>query len=486
MTRLAYLRALCLAAPTVALFALLPATASANWSIQPSVLPSAIIVSSSCPATDTCVQVNTTGRVAYTTNSGTSWTLSANTIAGVPRALDCPSTSLCFVTSSNGNIYRSVNLGASWTTSFTDTPALYGLDCPSTSVCYAGSGSGDIIKTVNGGTSWTGPFSTTGAILYSFSCPSTTVCYAIGAAGDIYKKNSANDTWPQVATSAQISDVISPYSTGLSCPSLLVCFVGGTDGTIARTTNGGGSWGNVTTGTTPDIYAIACASELRCIAVGVANRSSYTENGGTTWDSTRNTGSAAAMYSVTWAGAGAAFAGDAIGKPYRFAAPSPPDADVDVSETLNPGGLSFIDATPANVTFPNTALTNANQMVNAAQPITIADATGSGSGWSISVTSTTFTTGSRTLDNDATNVVAAPTIACKAATTCTPAVNAVTYPLTLPAAGVAPPALKLYNAAVGSGLGAQTITPTWRLTVPATTYAGTYTSTWTYTLTSGP
>lgn len=486
MTQLPRLRALWLAVLTVAMLAGLPAAANAAWSAQTPVMVGGIIVSVSCPTSTTCVQVHTNGSSASTINGGSTWTLSGASVAGVPRALDCPSTTLCFVTSSNGDVYKSVNLGASWTTSFAGTPALYGQDCPSTLVCYAASGSGDVIKTVDGGANWTGPYAVAVPILYSISCPSTTVCYAIGAAGDIYKKNAANDTWSQVATSAQISDVISPYSSGLSCPSLLICFVGGTDGTIARTTNGGTNWTDLTSGTTPDIYAMSCASVTRCIAVGVANRSTFTDDGGATWTSALNTGSAAAMYAVGWGGTGAAYAADAIGDPYKFGAPQPPDADIAVSETLNPGTLSFIDSTPGNVTFPGTALSNADQTVTATQPITVADATGSGSGWSVAVTSTTFTTGSRTLSNNATTVLAAPSLACKAATTCTLATNAVTFPFTLPAAAVAPTAQKLFNAAVDTGLGAQTFTPTWRLAIPATTYAGTYTSTWTFTLSSGP
>jgi hypothetical protein len=35
-------------------------------------------------------------------------------------------------------------------------------------------------------------------------------------------------------------------------------------------------------------------------------------------------------------------------------------------------------------------------------------------------------------------------------------------------------------------MGNQTVTPTWKLAVPASTFAGTYTSTWTLSLTSGP
>lgn len=475
------------AALLLALLALLPAVAQAAWTGQTSTLTAVIITATSCPTSDTCVQINTSGKVQYTQNGGATWNASpATALSGTTYGMDCPSTTLCFATAVNGNIYKSINLGVSWTTVSTGTPALYGISCPSTMICYAVSGTGAVRKTTDGGGTWpVGSTQTAGAGMFSVSCPSTTVCYSATAAGAVYKKQAANDTWSQVATAAQISDVISPYTQTVSCPSLLVCFVGGTDGTISKTSNGGANWGAVTSGgTTPDIYALSCASETRCIAVGVANQSSFTDNG-TTW-STATTGSAAAMYSITWAGPGAAFAGDAIGKPYLYSAPQPPDGDVDVSETLNPGSLSFIDGTPGNVTFPSTALTNANQTVTATQPITVADATGSGSGWSIDVTSTTFTTGTRTLANNATIVQGTPSIACKASTTCTPATNSVTYPFSLPAGGTAPPAAKLYNAAVDTGLGAQTITPTWRLTVPATAYTGTYTSTWTYTLTAGP
>ena len=44
----------------------------------------------------------------------------------------------------------------------------------------------------------------------------------------------------------------------------------------------------------------------------------------------------------------------------------------------------------------------------------------------------------------------------------------------------------MYNAAANTGLGNQTVTPTWRLAVPANTFAGTYASTWTISLVSGP
>ena len=120
------------------------------------------------------------------------------------------------------------------------------------------------------------------------------------------------------------------------------------------------------------------------------------------------------------------------------------------------------------------------------QALDVADATGSGAGWDITATSTTFTTGSVTLSTTATTVQSAPTRACDAGSTCTLATNSVSYPYTLPAGASAPTATKVFNAAVNTGQGDQTATVTWQLAIPSSTAAGTYTSTWTLSLVSGP
>ncbi len=66
------------------------------------------------------------------------------------------------------------------------------------------------------------------------------------------------------------------------------------------------------------------------------------------------------------------------------------------------------------------------------------------------------------------------------------ATNSVTFPYVVPAGSTAPTATKLYNAAASTGVGNQTVTPTFKLSVPASTYAGSYSSAWTLTLASGP
>ena len=119
----------------------------------------------------------------------------------------------------------------------------------------------------------------------------------------------------------------------------------------------------------------------------------------------------------------------------------------------------------------------------------VGDATGSGTGWNITATSTTFTTGgatSHTLPTSAVTVQSAPSVSCDAGATCTAASSNVSFPYTLPAGATAPTATKIHNATTNTGMGNQTVVATMRVVIPANTYAGSYTSTWTYSLVSGP
>src|SRR5205823_10737382 len=125
-------------------------------------------------------------------------------------------------------------------------------------------------------------------------------------------------------------------------------------------------------------------------------------------------------------------------------------------------------------------------VATATQPFDVGDATGSGSGWNITATSTSFTAGTHSLAPTAVTVPAVATVACDSGASCTTATNAVSYPYTLPAAATAPTATKIFSAAANTGLGNQTVTLVFQLAIPASAFAGSYSSTWTYTLVSGP
>ena len=158
-------------------------------------------------------------------------------------------------------------------------------------------------------------------------------------------------------------------------------------------------------------------------------------------------------------------------------------ANTSGTATITAGTLAI--TTPATVTFAATLNAN-DQTVNATQALDVLDGTGAAAGWKITATSTTFTSGANTLPTSAVTVQSTPTNSCDASTTCTLATNAVAFPYTLPAAAVAPAATSMYNAAIGTGMGAQTPTATVRLAIPASTKAGVYTSTWTYSIVTGP
>lgn len=159
------------------------------------------------------------------------------------------------------------------------------------------------------------------------------------------------------------------------------------------------------------------------------------------------------------------------------------------TQTVSAGTLAFVSA-PGNPSLSAITLNGTNQTASGTLPMDIGDNTGSGAGWDVTATSTTFTNGSTTspesLSTTGTTVQGAPTNACDSGVTCTLATNTITYPYTLPAASTAPTATKIYNAGTNTGMADQTVTPTFKVAIPANTYAGTYTSTWTISLVSGP
>jgi hypothetical protein len=135
------------------------------------------------------------------------------------------------------------------------------------------------------------------------------------------------------------------------------------------------------------------------------------------------------------------------------------------------------------------------------QSYLVNDATGSGAGWHVTVSATTFTTGSVTLANAGTfsttgsstsiSAVTAPTPACSASATCTLPTNTTTYPVAITTAASSPTAVTVYDTSAATGLGSITvgigaIPVGWWVTLPAKTLAGTYTSTVTLEIISAP
>jgi large repetitive protein len=139
--------------------------------------------------------------------------------------------------------------------------------------------------------------------------------------------------------------------------------------------------------------------------------------------------------------------------------------------------------------------------VSADQQLTVSDGTGTGAGWNATVSATTLTNGTHTLPNTGTLVftgsllspsaTTAPSATCVA--TCTLPTDTTTYPVAITTAATSPTAIKVYDTAVGTGLGSMTIgghgatSPIgWWVNVPANAFNGAYTTTVTLAVSTGP
>jgi hypothetical protein len=147
------------------------------------------------------------------------------------------------------------------------------------------------------------------------------------------------------------------------------------------------------------------------------------------------------------------------------------------------GALSLSHGASASVTD---TLDGSDQSVGFSLPLTLVDARGTGAGWNLTITSTTFGDGSGHNLATSAGSISAVASSCNSGGSCTNPTNASTYPLTVPAASTAPAAVKFFNAAAATGLGRFTITPTLNVLIPGNAYAGSYSSTLTVAAVSGP
>jgi hypothetical protein len=134
---------------------------------------------------------------------------------------------------------------------------------------------------------------------------------------------------------------------------------------------------------------------------------------------------------------------------------------------------------PASASITDT-LDGTDQTATYAPILGVADARGTGAGWNLQISATTFSDGAtHTL---AQGQVASVSQACKAGSTCTVATSSgIAYPLT-----IGTTATRFFSAALNTGLGKVDVTPTINVAIPGNAYAGTYTSTVTLAIAVGP
>jgi hypothetical protein len=161
-------------------------------------------------------------------------------------------------------------------------------------------------------------------------------------------------------------------------------------------------------------------------------------------------------------------------------------AEADLTLRLRLRGKGSVSVSHGTVPKLTDTLDGADHVLSYSIPLNVTDARGSGAGWNVSVTSTTFTDAAGATLPDRASTITAVSETCQGVGACTEPVSSSTYPLPLPAAATAPAGVVLFDAAAGTGMGAFTLTPSIDVTVPGSSYAGRYRSTVTITAAAGP
>lgn len=467
-----------------------PAARATTWSAETSPTTSSLF-GVSCPDASDCWAVggsSVAGKIIHTSNGAASTpTWSAQTPPANASAqyndVDCVNASDCWAVGSVYNvaplIAATTNGGSTWTTQSPPGPvtvALQGLSCANASHCVAVGGLvgtiPTIIATTNGGSTWTTqtPPTTTHTQLNDVDCPSATVCFAVGGssgAATIIATTNGGATWTTQTPPA--SDDVALNS--IDCPSASVCFAVGNaisgTGEIVATTNGGANWSYQSDGTSQALNDVSCWDTTDCVAVGASGTIVGTSNG-TGW-SWQTSGTSTTLYNVDVSSKASGKAVGASGTILGYTG-------------CASGGLSFTP--PASLSWPSTTLNGRDQSISTPLTLSPSDQTGSGAGWNLTATSTTFTSGGHTLPTTASQITAAS--ASSLSGTCSLPVNQIAYPVTIPAAASSPTPVKVFDAAASTGAGPSTVALTANLNVPGNARVGTYTSTWTLTLASGP
>jgi len=171
--------------------------------------------------------------------------------------------------------------------------------------------------------------------------------------------------------------------------------------------------------------------------------------------------------------------------------------------TFSGGSLTLTSPTALAWTATNNGLNQSLvDTTTAQQSYVVNDATGSGAGWNVTVSATTFTNGTVSLPNAGTfstngSITSAvltttPTGACTVPSTCTSSSNTVPYPVAITTAASTPTVYKIFDDAATFGMGSITIglpgaNPVgWWVAVPGNAVAATYLSTVTLEVISAP
>ncbi len=260
----------------------------------------------SCPVTDHCMAVGSTGSgsgpglVLTTRNGGLQWSQAANPAGAFAlTALQCSNVSDCRAIFNDGTAdvsARTTDFGRSWQQEGTLPAGFEGardLSCWHESDCLVagdtptttGHGQGAIAFSADGGQTWAAANVPAGSgVLQGSACVTQSRCLAVGttsttlsdvipAKGELLQSLDGGRTWSRERNTPPIDDIY-----GIACPLAKVCAMVGTNwlghpslgtGAVALSGNGGKVFSAASTAYVPlSLTALSCPSALGCVAVG--------------------------------------------------------------------------------------------------------------------------------------------------------------------------------------------------------------------------
>ena len=380
-----------------------------------------------------------------------------------------------------------------------------------TPIARAGTPQGTIVPSPNatGSLSWsivTSPNTSTtqNNYLESTSCTSTTFCMAAGFYPGTYDQTLIeewNGTSWSIVTSPNTSTTEDNVLHGVSCTSSSFCMAagiynnsGGYGQTLIEEWNGT-SWSIVTspnTSTTQanQLLAMSCTSTSFCMATGLyVNGGGYSQTlaeewNGTSWSIVTSPDTSTTQNNDLH-GVSCTSSSFCMAAGYYYDGTYKQTLIEEFTMVCSSGALSL--KIPTAAPFPGVTLNGTNQTSALALTLVPDDETGTGNGWNIDVTSTTFTNANgNTLPTSASTVTGVAGVSTPTGNCSLPTNTISPYPITVPAGTTAPTAIPIFSANTGTGEGPSNVALNFALAVPGNTYSGTYSSTWTFTIASGP
>ncbi|MCW2926458.1 MAG: hypothetical protein JWM86_426 [Thermoleophilia bacterium] len=270
------------------------------------------------------------GWVAYTTNTGSTWT--AYQLTGQEEVTDIDAVSATeYVATASGKLFRTTTSGvnaAAWTAisptngnlqylselSVADATHVYAIGRDSSSYMWNGTTfaqsstggpsrqamrimaiaaptaapaapialgeQGAAWRSADSGATWNRGILPSASWFQASTAPSALVAYAGALNGDIAKTVDGGATWTLVRSSPATASLIAVDADPSSGRTAIAV---GTGGLATRSTDKGGTWADLTTGTSQDLLDVEFASSTQLWAVGKNGTILRSNNGGSSW-----------------------------------------------------------------------------------------------------------------------------------------------------------------------------------------------------------